>query len=754
MTKKNNIAHSVTFYESIKSNFFVILIFVFCFSIFLASSAAARDAASVLADADSCRRSLYESPKKMKYRSNWEKCMRLYEGLAKKYPDSDQAAWAFYQTGRMYKDMFKISKKASDLDQALKYFRLLSDHHKNHRLADDGLFWSGEILRIHKNAPEEAYACYLEILHDHPEADMVRKARERIEGMGKKVVEPAATGTRTPPAAYPSSPEAGRLLERADSCLDDLLGSTQKKKFRHNWGKCIELYEKTVDSSAESDEAVRARFALGRLYAEMYKVSRRIGDLDEAIRWYREVVERFRGHPIAEEAQFEIATLVNRYRDSPTQAYVEFLKVEILFPSGSKRAEAREMLEQLGVALGNAETASATPAGAGGDTAGPSSVEGIRHWSTPNYTRVVVDLDKPVRYRHNLLKADAVHKKPTRIYIDLEQAVVPKDIDSAVPIKDGLLQRARAGQFRPEVVRVVLDSERVGEYNVFHLHDPFRIVVDVRRSAKAEALARAPGRAVRKGVRKAEGPEKGVSLARQLGLSVKRVVLDPGHGGKDPGCNLPGGVYEKDLVLDVAKVLAQKIRAKFGWEVFLTRDCDKFLPLERRTAIANMHKADLFISIHINAHKDSRVHGIETYFLNMATDENAVMVAARENATSEKNLSDLQTILNELMMNTKIEESSRLAHSVHRGLVGHIGSKFKNVRNLGVKQAPFYVLIGAEMPAVLLELGFLTNGTEKKRLLDTSYRRNLADGISIGLKRYVDSMEQLLGAWKPAGSPS
>lgn len=736
--------------------FFVILLSFFCLSVPLEYRAAAQDADSMLAACDSCRRSLYESRTKMKYRNNWERCIRSYDALVKKFPGSDEAAWALYQTGRMYKDMFNVSQKPLDLDQALKFFKLLPDRHGNHRLADDGLFWAGEILRAYKNAPEEAYACYLQIIHDHPKGDMAQKARARIKDMGKKIVEPPSSESRAPAAAYPSSREAGRLLERADRCLGELLKSPGKKKFRHNWSSCIKLYEKSVAASSESDEAVRARHALGGLYAEMYKVSRRIGDLDEAIRWYREVVECFRSHPISEEAQFDIAMLINRYRDSPTQAYVEFLKVEILFPTGKKREEAREMLNRLAVVLGNVDTASATPDGSDGseDASKTASVEGIRHWSTPNYTRVVVDLDSPVRYRHNLLAADAAHKKPARIYIDLDRAVVPKDIDSAVPIKDGLLQRARAGQYKPEIVRVVLDSELVGDYKVFHLHDPFRIVVDVRRSAKAEIPVRRPSRPVRKGVRKAEAPEKKVSLARQLGLSVKRVVLDPGHGGKDPGCNLPGGVYEKDIVLDVAKVLAEKIRTRFGWEVFLTRDCDEFLPLERRTAIANMHKADLFISLHINAHKDSRVHGIETYFLNMATDESAVMVAARENATSEKNLSDLQTILNELMMNTKIEESSKLAHSVHKGIVGHLGSTFKNVKNLGVKQAPFYVLIGAEMPAVLLELGFLTNGIEKKRLLTKSYRRNLADGISMGLKSYVESMEQLFGAWKPAGSPS
>ncbi len=738
----------------IKFILFVVLLLFFCLSVPLENRAAGRDAESMLAEADSCRKSLYESSRKMKYRHNWRNCIGVYERIVTEYPDRDEAAWALYQAARMYRDMYKISQKKSDLDQALKLFNLLSERHEKHRLADDGLFWSGEILREYKNAPEDAYSYYLKVIHQYSGGDMAPSARARIKELGMEAAAPKQKDGEAVPAEFAFSKEAAGLLERADLCLERLLKSREKKKYRHNWRKCIEIYKKVIHSFSDTDQGVRARFALGGLYAEMYKVSRIAGDLDEAIELYRELVERFRTHPVAEEAQFLIAVLVNRYRNSPTQAYVEFLKVEIMFPSGKKCAEARKMLDRLGVVLGKTDKDPAAPEGADQDHNRAASLEGLRHWSTPNYTRVVVDVDGPVRYRHDLLKADAANKKPARIYIDLEHAVVPKDIDKAVPIKDGLLQRARAGQFSPDVVRVVLDAELVGQYKVFHLHDPFRIVVDVRRSAKAEVPVKPAPRKVRKGMRIAESPDKGVSLARQLGLSVRRVVLDPGHGGKDPGCNLSGGVYEKDIVLDVAKILAEKIRSSFGWEVFLTRESDEFLPLERRTAIANMHKADLFISIHVNAHKDSRIHGIETYYLNMATDQNAVMVAARENATSEKNLSDLQTILNELMMNTKIEESSKLAHSVHRGLVGYVDSKFKGVKNLGVKQAPFYVLIGAEMPAVLLELGFLTNGTERKRLLNKNYRTVLAYGISAGLKSYMDTIEQLFGAWKPAGSSS
>jgi N-acetylmuramoyl-L-alanine amidase len=156
-----------------------------------------------------------------------------------------------------------------------------------------------------------------------------------------------------------------------------------------------------------------------------------------------------------------------------------------------------------------------------------------------------------------------------------------------------------------------------------------------------------------------------------------------------------------------------------------------------------MKKADLFISLHINAHKNKKIWGLETYFLNMATDERAVMVAARENATSEKNISDLQTILNDLMLNTKIHESSRLAHAVQGGIVSNVDARYKGVRDLGVKQAPFYVLIGAEMPAILVETGFLTNRIERKRLLSKKYHERVAEGITEGINTYIKSIDQV-----------
>lgn len=532
------------------------------------------------------------------------------------------------------------------------------------------------------------------------------------------------------------------LLNEADQCRKSLYGSAKKKKYRHNWSNCIRQYEKIYTRYPKSDEAPWALYHSARLFTWLYTYSGKSQDLDQALLLYRRLTDEYKDHRLSDDAQYKIGEIFYKYKKDPTHAYVEFLKVDIKYPYGDMRPKAKKMLDQLAAVLSEKDNDR--------DRAGAKltsvAVKDIRYWSTPNYTRVVIDLDGPVKYKHHLLKPDPDLRKPRRLYLDLENSHVTSKIESPVPIKDGLLQRARAGQYTKDTVRVVLDAESIESYKVFPLHDPFRIVLDVRRSEKKNAgdkpkLA-VKKRTVRKGVRRAAVPKDSMSLARQLGLNVKRIVIDPGHGGKDPGCNARGGVKEKNIVLSIARILKKKIKEEIGCEVFLTRNRDVFLPLERRTAIANMKKADLFISLHVNAHRNRKISGLETYFLNMATDERSVMVAARENATSQKNISDLQTILNDLMLNTKIAESSRLAHEVQKGMVSRVRKKYKSARSLGVKQAPFYVLIGAQMPSVLVETGFLTNRTEKKRLLSKKYQESVAEGICAGIKTYIKSIDQ------------
>lgn len=559
------------------------------------------------------------------------------------------------------------------------------------------------------------------------------------------------------------APEA--LLKSAEECQKSLYASKERQKYRHNWILCIERFQSLAHRFPQNEHAARALFIAANMYSKLYVISGRQQDLDEAVRLYKHVSERYAESSLADDAQYRIGEICYEDRNDLTQAYVEFLKVDIRFPSGDMRSRARAMLDKLATVLAKRD-AQRTEKGESGGPQGLTQVQGIRHWSTPNYTRVVIDVSRPVRYESHLLKEDPNLNKPRRLYVDLKDAIVPSDITTTIPIGDGLLKAARAAQFAKETVRVVLDINSISGYKIFPLHDPFRVVIDVQGTEEKEprkreeeeiekkketgGIAETPQNGtkidrqrVRRGIRKEKVPDKSVSLARQLGLGVRKIVIDPGHGGKDPGCFLAEGIEEKAIVLGLAKLMAEKVKEKLHCDAVLTREKDVFVPLERRTAFANTQKADLFVSLHINAHKQEDVHGLETYFLNMATDERAVMVAARENATSEKNISDLQKILNDLMLNTKISESSKLAHEIQKGILGHVKKRFDKVKDLGVKQAPFYVLIGAEMPAVLVEVGFITNPMEKKRLLSKPYMESLADGLVAGIGRYVKGIEMV-----------
>jgi N-acetylmuramoyl-L-alanine amidase len=541
----------------------------------------------------------------------------------------------------------------------------------------------------------------------------------------------------------PSRPET--LLKKADNCRRSLYRSKNKKKYRHYWLRCIRLYESVYTRYPKSEPAPWALYRGARMYTKLYGYSGMQKDLDAGLKRFRRLVKEYKSHRLADDAQYRIGEIFYKHKKDPSQAYVEFLKVDVKYPSGDMRPRARAMLDELAVILSKKNNQKGKRA-ANSKARELALVKDIRHWSTPTYTRVVIDLERSVKYTSNLLKKDPNHKKPRRLYVDLVKARVGKGIESSIPIKGGLLHRARAGQFTKDRVRVVLDINSINTHKIFHLHDPFRIVVDVRGDEEKNNRSKSPSRSRKRRTQKESGKAKRqgktVSLARQLGLGVERIVIDPGHGGRDPGTYVKGGIKEKNIVLSLAKVLARKIEERLDCEAILTRNKDVFLSLERRTAFANMKKADLFISLHVNSYKQKGVHGLETYFLNLATDARAVMVAARENATSEKNISDLQKILNDLMLNTKISESSRLARQVQRGMIGRAKKRYSGVRDLGVKQAPFYVLIGAEMPAILVETGFITNPKERSRLLNKKYQENLAEGIVSGIERYIKSIEQ------------
>ena len=377
----------------------------------------------------------------------------------------------------------------------------------------------------------------------------------------------------------------------------------------------------------------------------------------------------------------------------------------------------------------------------------PAVLNDMKHWSNPDYTRVSLELDRDVTWEtHELGKGTP--GKPGRVYIDLKRTRLGKSVKD-ITIGDGLLKGARIGQYKSDVVRLVLDTENIKDYKVFPLSDPARLVIDVRGERLLEisrlepVVSALPERILElKRDEQSVAAEKNPKFSKKPLISkIRRIVVDPGHGGHDPGAVGASGLQEKDVVLAIGLKLRDLIKEELGLDVVMTRSTDVFIPLEERTAIANKVGADLFLSVHANAAPNRAAAGIETYYLNLAKTDKVAQLAAKENGTSLEKVSVLQAILFDLMANYKLNDSAHLADEVQKFLHKKIRSGYSDVKNLGVKQGPFYVLVGASMPSILVETAFLSNATEEVRLNDPVYQNMAAEGIYDGVRSYIISLK-------------
>jgi N-acetylmuramoyl-L-alanine amidase len=257
------------------------------------------------------------------------------------------------------------------------------------------------------------------------------------------------------------------------------------------------------------------------------------------------------------------------------------------------------------------------------------------------------------------------------------------------------------------------------------------------KSARSRRRTKLQARALREAQPTSDGER---SLIRTLGLKIGKIVIDPGHGGHDTGTIGPNGLLEKDLVLDVSKRLGKLLQSRLGADVVFTRRDDTFIPLETRTAIANQEQADLFVSVHANSSHDPDARGVETYYLNFTSSPEALEVAARENAASDKSIHELQDLVKKIALKEKIEESREFASDVQQSLHSGLSARNPGERDRGVKKAPFVVLIGANMPSILAEISFLSNPGDERRLKTPEYRQRIAESLYRGIARYVNGL--------------
>ncbi|PLX75332.1 MAG: N-acetylmuramoyl-L-alanine amidase [Desulfuromonas sp.] len=556
-------------------------------------------------------------------------------------------------------------------------------------------------------------------------------------------------------AASALAVSAEQAYQTARKSYYDLQDSSRKQMYRDQWQKVIDRFSAVHQQFPEHRRGADALFMVAKAREGLYQVSRIAEDARQAAVAYRRVAEFYPENSLADDALSRSAQLHEQVLELPLQAWLDYDRLLTIQPAGDMAEQAKTALERL-AAYRPVQQAVVEQSPSGQPAVQESSVmsvarrlAAIRFWSNPGYTRIVLDLSERADFSAHFLAADQEKGIPPRLYLDFPQCSLAEGLKEPTIVDDGLLQRIRAGKPDAQTVRVVLDLKSVGDYKVFPLPDPYRVVIDIAGEQMPELTRREPEI-------RALPPEDEDAIAKVLGdqpaeksalhiptapisSSLRRIVVDAGHGGKDPGAVGPGGTYEKDVTLAMARRLAEKLRKKLGCEVILTRNGDVFLPLEERTAIANKVGADLFISLHANANNSRKAYGVETYYLNFSKNDKAAAVVARENGTSLKQVSDLELILFDLMANSKINESSRLAAEIQKNLVERLDRSYDQIRDMGVRQGPFYVLLGATMPSVLVETAFISNPREEKRLKSGKFQEHAVEAIALAVKNYVVS---------------
>ncbi|MEE8299257.1 MAG: N-acetylmuramoyl-L-alanine amidase [Thermodesulfobacteriota bacterium] len=537
-----------------------------------------------------------------------------------------------------------------------------------------------------------------------------------------------------------------KLYEETFDLYKNLSVNHNKIQNKEIWETIARAFYSIDRDYPNSPKAPNSLFLSGKMYEEMGERFNSQKDFDKSVEISRKFVRKYPYSNLADDAQLRVARIVEK--ESKSDAYIEYDKLVTDFPKGDMRTVALNKRQEL-APFKPAKKAPVYKPRAKGQAStsrnGLTKVSQIRHWSTDDYTRVVIHLDKDSTYTSRLLKPDPQYGTPPRLFVDIEGATVDKNL-YVEPIKKGLLEQIKFARNTKDTVRVVLYIESFDDYKVFALKDPYRIVMDIEGSGKKSGGYYATGNNTDRYDYKSGLPEDRVSsLSEALGLKIRTVVIDAGHGGHDPGAIGPSGLKEKEVNLRIAKALKKKLDTEgkqFGiTKVYLTRSTDKFIPLEERTGIAKKLGADLFISIHCNAARNRQAYGIETYILSLTNDQRSLAVAARENATTSISRSDMANVLKQYLLGAKIEESQRFAGHVQSSVVKNVSTKYPPTRNKGVKKAPFIVLIGADIPSILVETSFITNPRDEKRLKSNAYINEIADGIFVGVKRYSSEMQ-------------
>lgn len=571
--------------------------------------------------------------------------------------------------------------------------------------------------------------------------------------------------TFAPATAFAAAPskKSSSALSRQIGAFDSLCANAQRAARRDLWLEQENRF-KALEAAAKGDTAAKAAFYAARSRQELGKRSYLAADHRQAAALFGRVADAYGKNSLAGESLYKQASILNDLHDRPG-AEKALKRLIRSYPKSAEAQKAKTLLASI-QAGGSSASASApsasqnrasSPQGkpAGQEAANAASrsassaassvtIRSIRWEGKAQKAVVILDLDAGTNYSHAFLPADAKAKLPARVYLDIGHALPGEAVQSGVRPKDLVVSRIRTGPSSGGT-RVTLECDGLACYAVRNsAESPGSIEIELSRKQDIKGGIVVGSKAARSGGSgRTQGPSgqnadpragRASSVIEQLGLTVKTIMIDAGHGGKDPGAQ-HNGIVERRFTLAMAKRLGALLEKK-GFTVLYTRTDNTYISLQDRPDKANNKKADLFISIHINANPKSSVRGLETYYLDEAKSDDAVTVAARENAVSVKNISDLQFILTDLMLGSKLKESHKLAECVHKGILQSLRKVKLPAHSNGVRSAPFYVLMGARMPAILVEFGYITNDGDAANLKNERFLQHQAEGLVNGIMQY------------------
>jgi N-acetylmuramoyl-L-alanine amidase len=498
---------------------------------------------------------------------------------------------------------------------------------------------------------------------------------------------------------------AEQALADAKAARTELKGDAQRKKFRHNWQNVGKKLEAAAQKLGSGPKAVEALTLAAQTYEELSKFSGNKEDSETAEKLFKKAKEL----DGAEAKKGEAPPKKKPEGESSSKKAVAAKDA----PKDAPKGEASKP------AVAKTEAAKASAKGEAGKAEAPKTAKADAK-KLINHPDDEEDGKPSSKAEQQLGRIAEAFKK-----IDVPEVAGRRQAPSRPSV-------AAAADAEPAGAELPDTEEPKG------MHLPS--IEEIQERLRDVRVGQREVQALKQSAKDSKNAE--LTLAEQLGLKVKRVIIDAGHGGHDTGAIGKGGTLEKDVSLSIALKLAKKLKDE-GLEVLLTRDDDTFVPLEGRTRFANQHKGDLFISVHCNSAVSRDLRGVETYTLNTSSDRYSIRLAARENASTERGVGDLQLILADLATKANTEESGRLARRVQREMVSSLKGKNPAVRDLGHKEALFFVLLGAKMPAILVETSFLSNPVEEKLLGSEGYQDDAAEAIAEGVRGFLEERSRV-----------